>query len=249
MTTGYESFMLGATRLGYHTDNANLEWGRAELANNVREFPVERVEAGRWQATLAATAFGEGGFNRILQGYLDAATRDIPFSGFLGYAAGDDVDLVLVSLHKAGEVGVNGDARWTSEISAKISSRRPFHDARVLHYTLPSAGLSVSTAGAALNAGGVGAGQELVAVVHHPHWPSLGQTHVATYKLQSSPDDTFALPTDHKTWTPTAGKPDYKVWTIDGDAGAVADPYWRLDISGVTGTVYPASSLVIATKE
>lgn len=253
---GHRGAFFGGVRISYLTPQINFEASRAEVPDSVIEYRVERVAAGRWSATLGATLFKRGTSNKILSGYVSAATADIPYAGVQGFTAGDDAEIVLCNLFRpvGGGVGDSG-ARPAADMRAVISSRAPLHTAFVLHYEQGSGGLTGDTNGTGVQLGAVGAGQEGVFCFFFPDWPTMAGTAVGTYTLQHSVDNTFAAPTTAvettgtNPWTPTAGTPGYMVVTIDGDTNPVTDTWWRPTFTVITQTIYPACVAAIVTKE
>lgn len=184
---GHKWTTFGAMNLGYSTGSVDFAMNRTELEDNVIEYKVERRAGGRWNATVGASLFNRGAANKILSGYVNAATVDIPYVGAQGFTAGDDAEIVLCNLFKpVGSGGFNAEGRSISDLRAVISSRAPLHTAYVLHYEQSTAGLTADTFGAGYALGAIPAGSEGIFVATLRDWPTMAGTAVGTFTLEHS---------------------------------------------------------------
>lgn len=184
---GHKWATFGGVNLGYSTGQINVDAGRVELEDNVIEYRVNRVAAGRWNATVGASLFNRGAANKILSGYVSAATLDIPYIGGAGFTTGDDAEIVLCNLFKpVGSGGINAESRSIADLRAIISSRAPLHTAYVLHYEQSTSGITANTFGAGYALGAIPAGSEGIFVASLRDWPTMGGTAVGTFTLEHS---------------------------------------------------------------
>jgi hypothetical protein len=147
---------------------------------------------------------------------------------------------------------VGGDRNTPGSFTASLFTNYQMYYGALLYNDVGGAGTTAAGAKAGYAAGALGAGQVLawdIAVLEPPGIGGTGGPQ-ATITLESDVDNTWAAPATRLSASVFAA-PGSQLLTLDGDTDPVTDTWWRINVTGLTGTdpvVYLLASLTITTK-